>query len=167
MFHVKQLSSHYIVQEMTAQDLALIYELAVGNPQYYQYCPPFVTRESILADMNALPPGKNFEDKFYIGFYEKEKLIAVMDVILHFPNEQSAYIGFFMMAFERQGRGIGSEIVRECTVELQREGYSLIRLAYAKGNRQSEAFWRKNGFSPTGEEYANEGYTAVVLQREL
>ena len=51
-----------------------------------------------------------------------------------------------------------------CLKEL---GYTRVGLAYAKGNPQSAAFWRKNGFHPTGREVPAEGYTAVVLEREL
>ena len=46
-------------------------------------------------------------------------------------------------------------------------GYARVGLAYAKGNPQSAAFWRKNGFHPTGRDVPAEGYTAVVLEREL
>ena len=31
--------------------------------------------------MRILPPGKSIEDKYYIGFYQEGKLIAVMDLI--------------------------------------------------------------------------------------
>lgn len=42
-----------------------------------------------------------------------------------------------------------------------------MRLAYAKGNIQSENFWLKNEFLKTGEEVENDGYIAVVMQKEL
>ena len=31
-----------------------------------------------------------------MGYYDGEKLIAVMDLILTYPDEQTAFIGFFM-----------------------------------------------------------------------
>ena len=63
---------------------------------YYEFCPPFVTRESVLDDMTALPPGKTFEDKFYVGFFRENRLAAVMDVVFNYPDSHTAYIGFFM-----------------------------------------------------------------------
>ncbi len=40
-------------------------ELATGNSLYDQHRPPFVARENILADMQALPPGKTRQDKYF------------------------------------------------------------------------------------------------------
>lgn len=56
---INQISSKYTVKELTENDIDVIYELELGNPLYYQYCPPAVTRESILEDMEALPPKKH------------------------------------------------------------------------------------------------------------
>lgn len=36
-----------------------------------------------------------YADKYYIGYFEGEKLVAVMDLILNFPNKETAFIGFF------------------------------------------------------------------------
>ncbi len=35
--------------------------------------------------MTALPPGKAMEDKWFVGFYDGDCLIAVMDLILNYP----------------------------------------------------------------------------------
>ena len=42
-----------------------------------------VTVESILEDMEALPPNKGYEDKHYIGFFYEDTLAAVMNLIEH------------------------------------------------------------------------------------
>ncbi len=167
MMDVKRLSSVFSVKELGEADVERIYALSLGNPMFYRYCPPAVTRQSIRRDLNALPPRTTPEDKFYVGYFAGEKLVAVMDLILHYPNVDTAFIGLFMMAREFQGRGLGSEIIRECFACLRGLGFSAVRLCFAKGNPQSEAFWRKNGLERTGLEVPNETYTAVVMQREL
>lgn len=165
--NIKELSSKYTVREMTVDDIDDIYELSVENPMYYQYCPPFVTKESVRQDMKALPPGRTYDDKYYIGFWEEEKLVAVMDLIFNYPDTDTAFIGLFMMSRAEQGKGIGSCIVGECARCLRCQGYQFIRLGYVKGNPQSEGFWRKNGFVPTGIETDNGSYTVVVMQKSL
>lgn len=165
--NIADLSLQYNVRKLTADDVDSIYELSVENPMFYQYCPPFVTKESILEDMKALPPRTSYEDKFYVGFFKGEKLIAVMDLIFNFPDTQTAFIGLFMMSKAEQGKGIGSGIIRECGHFIQSQGYSFIRLGFAKGNPQSEAFWKKNGFVETGVESDNGSYTVVVMQKNL
>ena len=163
--NIAELSLQYAVRKLTVEDVDCIYELSAENPMYYEYCPPFVTKESILADMKALPPGMTYKDKFYIGFFQNEKLVAVMDLILHYPDAHTAFIGLFMVSGAAQGKGIGSGIVNECFRYIGSQGYHFIRLGYVKGNLQSESFWKKNGFEETGTECDNGSYTIVVMQR--
>ena len=164
---VKDLSSTYHVRRLTAQDMDAIYELSIGNPLFYEYCPPYVTREGIAEDMRALPPGRHDRDKFYVGYFSGDELIAIMDLIFSYPAKSTAWIGLFMMDQRHQNRGIGSRIVEECAIHLKHLGFKFLQLAVAKGNPQSEAFWQKNGFYKTGREVPKEGYTAVVMQRTL
>ncbi len=164
---ISAISPEYTSRLLTAADVEAIYRLSVGNPMFYMYCPPLVTRESILRDMSALPPETTQEQKYYFGFFDGESLAAVMDLILGFPNDSTAFIGLFMMDKLRQGRGEGSKIIRECLRFISGLGYGLVRLAFAKGNPQSEAFWRKNGFEPTGIESDEGNYTAVIMERKL
>ena len=166
-FQIEHLSKQYEVRKLTDSDVAAVYALCKENPLYYQYCPPFVTEDSIRADMAALPPRKTVEDKYYLGFYEGDRLIAVMDLILGFPKEETAFVGFFMMNKEVQGKGIGTALMQEVYAYLKQCGFNFVRLGFAKGNPQSEHFWLKNGFAPTGVEAQNEGYTVVVLHKEL
>ena len=156
-----------MVRKLNDTDIDKIYEMMQGNPQYFQYCPPMATAQSIADDMNALPPRTTYADKYYIGYFEGEKLVAVMDLILNFPNKETAFIGFFMMNTAYQGKGVGTEIFEECCKKLAEENYHFIRLGFAKGNPQSEAFWIKNGFSRTGVEDVQERYTVVAMERQI
>ena len=110
-FQAEKLSKQYTVRKLANSDVAAVYALCRENPQYYLYCPPFVTEDSIRADMAALPPRKTMEDKYYLGFYEGDRLIAVMDLILGFPKEETAFVGFFMVNKEVQGKGVGTALM--------------------------------------------------------
>lgn len=164
---LSELSRCYQVRELGEEDVEDVLALSQGNPLFYQYCPPPVTRESILADMQALPPGTAREDKYYVGFFRQGKLTALMDLILHYPDEKRAFIGLFMVDQSCQGKGTGSRIMEEAAGFLKSQGFEAIRLAFAKGNPQSRGFWRKNGFVETGEESGRAGYVAVVMERRL
>ncbi len=164
---ISAISPEYTSRLLTADDVEAIYRLSVGNPMFYKYCPPLVTRESILSDMSVLPPRTTREQKYYFGFFDGESLAAVMDLILGFPNDSTAFIGLFMMDKSRQGRGEGSKIIRDCLRFISGLGYSSVRLAFAKGNPQSEAFWRKNGFALTGVESDEGNYIAVIMERKI
>ena len=143
---ITSLSKKYVVRRLDPEDVDIIYDMSCGNHIFYQYHPPFVTKQSILDDMEALPPGKSEEDKFYVGFFEGETLVAIMDLILGYPSDEIVYIGLFMMDVKFQGKGIGSDIICETVVCLREMGYREIRLGVDKGNPQSNSFWTKNGF---------------------
>ena len=104
--------------------------------------------ESILEDLSALPPGKQAADKFYLGFFMGDRLAAVMDLILDYPERGIAFLGFFMMEPSLQGCGAGSAIIQECLAYLASMGFRKARLAIDRGNPQSREFWTKNGFAP-------------------
>lgn len=157
----------FSVKRLTEQDVSQIYELFMGNPLYFLHCPPSPSDESIRQDMRALPPGKTYEDKHYIGLFAGDCLVAVLDLITSYPKETTLFIGFFMLRSEEQGKGLGTEIVSELCNFVRKRGFTHIRLGYVKGNPQSKAFWEKNHFVPTGIETQSENYTIVILERDL
>lgn len=143
---IRKLSGKYSVRKLGDSDIQDIFNLCCKNKLFYEYCPPFVTEETIKKDMSALPPNTRMEDKFYVGFYADEKLIAVMDLICGYPEKDIAFIGFFMMNKDMQNRGIGSEMISGVCDCLKKEGFVSVRLVWVKENPQAEHFWRKNGF---------------------
>lgn len=149
------------MRRLGERDVDAILALCEGNRLFYQYHPPMATRESILADMTALPPGKGMEDKAYVGFFEGKKLVAVLDWISGYPAKETAWIGLFMVSVEKQGKGVGSGIIRDMAASLKAVGYREIQLGVDKGNPQSLAFWTKNGFEVLRED----GY--IVMGREI
>lgn len=165
--NIQNLSTKYMVRKLNNADIEKVYEVMQGNPLFFQHCPPMATTQSIADDMRALPPRTTEDDKYYVGYFDNEKMVAVMDLIFNFPNQETAFIGFFMMHKDYQGKGIGTEIVADCCKVLEEEGYQYMRLGFAKGNPQSESFWIKNGFARTGEETVLERYTVVVMEKQL
>lgn len=87
-------SQRYAARPLTEADVDAILALCAENEQFYRYHPPLATKESILEDLTALPPGKNAADKHYLGFFDGEGLTAVLDLIERYPQEDGAYIGF-------------------------------------------------------------------------
>ena len=165
-----KLSGAYTVRQLFRDDIPSVFALCEKNPQFYEHCPPFVTPESIKADLKAMPQRKagQEQDKYYLGYFDvHQRLVAVMDFIDHYPDVQSGFIGFFMMERSVQGHGIGSRIITELCTYLHSLGYEYIRLGYVDGNKQSESFWKKNQFTDTGLRNHTQDYTVVVMNRML
>ena len=114
--------------------------------------PPYVTRKSIESDMMTLPGNIDIKDKYYVGYFKNEKLIAVLDLIDGYPKKDIVFIGFFMMDINVQKHGIGSAIVNELIEYLTTLEYKEVRLGWINGNLQAEYFWIQNGFCPIKED---------------
>lgn len=141
--------SKYSVRRLTGEDATIIYDLCIANTQYYKYSWNIkpLTIELIKEDLEATPPGKSSDDKYYVGFFDGEKLVAVLDLIDGYPDDNVAYIGFFMLAKEYQGNGLGSALVTELFNYFKSIGFKRVRLGIDKENPQSNHFWKKNGFT--------------------
>lgn len=164
---IENFSDKYYVRQLSGDDADEILQLCLGNPLFYQYCSPAVTKDTIREDFTNLPPGKTLSDKYYVGFYEEERLIAVMDIIDGYPDSLTAFIGFFMMCASEQKKGTGSRIISDLCRYLKTDGYRAVRLLWSKGNPQSEHFWLKNHFSRLEERQSMAGNQSVLAERIL
>lgn len=165
--NIEQLSTQYIVRALTPEDAEMIYEALKNHTIFYKYHPPMVTPASILADMKVLPPNKGYEDKHYVGYFQGDTLIAVMDLIAHYPQHGSAFLGFFAVNSNLHGHGLGTKIISDAISSLAQQGFEKIRLGIDSGNPQSRAFWCKNGFSFTGEKQESGSSAILVMERAL
>lgn len=166
MIDPSRLSSRYEVRVLREADAEHILRLCEGNTQYYAYCAARPTREQVLQDLQITPPGVDLSDKYYLGFYQGETLIAVLDLIDGYPKPEIAFIGFFMMNKAFQGRGLGSALIGELAAALRDLGKEAIRLGIDKGNPQSTHFWKKNGFTVI-REVERPGGTVLLAERKL
>lgn len=164
---LEKISNKYNVRRLDSSDVNTVLELCSKNTLYYQYCPPLITKEGVIQDMEVLPPGKTKSDKYYFGYFENDVLIAVLDLITGYPNESTAYIGLFMLDIKVQGQGIGTKIIEELCEYLKNTGFQRVELAWVKGNLQSEKFWIKNNFNDIGERSSNAAEHVIVAEREL
>ena len=158
---IQAFSKKYRVVRLRRENIPAVLRLCEGNPQYYRFCPPPVSGQSICRDMEALPPGIACSGKYYVGFYQEDALIAVMDVIDGYPQEGTVYIGFFMLESGRQRQGEATAIITDCCAYWRAAGRRSVRLGYARGNLQAEAFWARNQFRRLGSERPADGYTGL------
>lgn len=163
MLNISKFSRNYSVRYMNDSDADDILGFCLQNTQYYEYCEKKPSRELILNDLHLTPPGTPAESKHYVGFFDRESLAAVMDLVEGYPDDESAFIGFFMMDKSRQGRQIGTGIIQEVCNYLKQTGIRRILLGIDKGNPQSTHFWKKNGFRVIKEVERQEG---IILLAE-
>lgn len=161
-----QFSTQYQVQQLTEADLEQVLALYQTNPLYFEHFPPLPSLESLANDLVDCPPGKELSDKFFLGFWDKNDLIAVLDLIAGYPTADTAYLGLFMVDANRSGQGLGSRIMAELLSQLT-PNFKKVRLGYVETNPQSSRFWTKVGFYPTGEVKELAGKTIVLAEYAL
>ncbi len=160
------LSRTYEVRFMNEGDADDIVAMFETNPLFLRYSEGNGSREEILEDMKVTPEGIAPSDKYYIGFFEKDHQTAVMDLIDGYPEEDIAFIGFFMVDGSDQGQGRGTAIIHETAEYLKRLGKKAIRLAVDRDNPQSNHFWKKNGFTILKEIKRN-GWPLLYAEKKL
>ena len=166
MFDLSKLSTQYHVRPMHDADADAILAFCLQNDQYYRYCGKQPSRELILHDLRITPPNTSADAKYYVGFYDGEILVAILDLIDGYPDSDTGFIGFFMMNRQLQGRQIGTRIIQELCLYLKETGLKRVLLGIDKDNPQSNAFWAKNGFSVIREVEQEEG-TILVAEKGL
>ncbi len=161
-------SEEYTVRELTPADVPAVLRLMQENSLYYQYCggDAVPSEAGIRRDISIVPQGKTLEDKYYVGFYRNETLAAIMDLIDGYPEDDIAFVGFFMMEAALQGNGEGTKIISRLCAELKNLGFRRVRLGIDKGNPQSTHFWKKNGFQVIREVLQETG-TILLAERSL
>lgn len=166
MIDISMLSNQYRVRRLDDADADGILAFCQKNTLYYQYCGAETSKEQVLNDLHITPPGVDIADKYYVGFFKGEEMVAVLDLIDGYPEPNNGYIGFFIMNAALQGKQIGSAIIQDVCAYLKQLGKTEIRLGIAKDNPQANHFWKKNGFIVI-EEVDCEGWTVLVAEKKL
>ncbi|HEM3588175.1 TPA: GNAT family N-acetyltransferase [Streptococcus suis] len=163
---ISQFSNRYQVRKLVDADLEQVLALYQTNPLYFEHFPPLPSLESLANDLVDCPPGKELSDKYFLGFWDKERLVAILDLIDGYPTAEIAYIGLFMVDARLAGQGLGSKIIAKLLTQLASH-FKKVRLGYVESNPQSSHFWSKVGFCPTGEVKEIAGKTIVIVEHAL
>lgn len=160
------LSHTYKVRPLGPADVDRILDLYRSNPLYFEHCPPQPDEVGVLSDLTTVPPAKSVTDKAFLGFFQGQDLLAVLDLVKNYPEEAVIFIGLFMVDKSYQGRGIAGCLMTEI-LEALGKTYKKVRLGFVQTNLQARAFWQKLGFTPTGEVKQTDDYDIVLAEKSL
>lgn len=155
----------FTVKPLDETNIDHIYSLCLSNPFYYECLHQTCTKEMIIEDLHALPPGKALKDKYFLGYFKENQLIAVMDSIEGYPTKEDMYIGFFMVDSKYQKKGIGQTIIQEFIDSCQ--DYNSIQLAWLIDNKKVASFWKKLGFKEIKRTFSIDHKEVISAKLEL
>jgi GNAT superfamily N-acetyltransferase len=119
----------------------------------------------------AVPPGYTLDDLFPLGFFAGAEAIGVGCVLRLWNAPNKAIIGLLVFAPAWRGSGRGRVAVERIEA-LARSwaGIDRLRVAVVANNGGALAFWRKVGFTETGEikpKYAAYVDDIVILEKPI
>lgn len=144
--NIGALGTSYHVSYITQEDIADVYALCKSNQHYYKYTNNAPTVESLTEIITRIPDGATKNNKYFVGFYDHDQLIAVLDLITGYPEENDAFIGWFMVDGHLQRQGIGSQIFADVRAAMTAQGYDYLSLSCEADNKEAIEFWKSQGF---------------------
>lgn len=141
------LSQEYYSRILDTKDAAKILKLMKSNPQFFDDVKSEPSLRLIQADLVRTPSFAGLNQKFYVGFFKNEELIAIADILLDYPEKQTVWIELIMVDGYEQNNGVGSSILKDIEAELARAGFAHIELGVRLRNYQGQQFVKKNGYS--------------------
>ena len=102
--------------------------------------------------ISRVPDGAGPNNKHFVGFYDRNRLVSVMELITGYPESDDAFIGWFMVDGHLQRQGIGSQIFADVRAAMTGQGYDYLSLSCEKENAEAIAFWKAQGFQATDED---------------
>ena len=166
---IKAFSSEYDVRLIRESDISSVYRLCKSNKRYYRYLGRVPTKESlteVISNVPEIPEGSDLE-KLFLGFYKDDSLIAISDLIIGYPDNNCAFIGWFVVDGELQGQGIGSQIFADIRANLKTIGINKVALGCVKENEVAVKFWEGLEFVATGEEKQVGKHTVLTYERGI
>ncbi|KRL62650.1 GNAT family N-acetyltransferase [Lactobacillus psittaci] len=153
---------------LSERDLSLIYKLCQTQPQYFKQMGQTLSYQHLKHQLTALPDsGLSQDSKQFWGFWKGKELIAFCELILKFPEEDSAIIGWFMVKKSATGHGLGGELIQSIKKHLVNFKIKEIILSRSDKNYSGKSFWMAQGFEPTGEVEKYPEVTMITMSCKL
>ncbi len=167
-FDIGMLSSEFAVRRITEAEISEVYRLCRENRRYYRNLKTKPTLRGLTEVISEVPEGTAPEAKHFVGFYDGEgRLTAILDLITGYPEDDDAFIGWFMVDANMQGRGIGSQIFADVRAAMSGQGFDFLSVGVSKENSDAIDFWQKQGFAFSGKELEWNGRNVILMERSI
>ncbi|EGW41896.1 GNAT family N-acetyltransferase [Desulfosporosinus sp. OT] len=116
----------------------------------------------------ASPDGIEDKDKVILGVCNvQEQMVGVFHLIKGYPNPKTLTLGLMLLEPNSRGKGIGKkayDVLEEWVVS---QRFNKIRLGVLFGNEKGLIFWKKMGFTETGEVKQYLSKKVFVLEKHI
>ena len=160
--------SNYKIVRIDENMLDDVLSLCKKNIVYYEkYLQEPATLEDVKSIITELPPNTDKKQKYALGIYENSELIAILDIVLGYPEKQTAFIGLFMVDTQKQNKGVGTLIISNVLQAFKNLNFQKCSLGVITKNQPAIKFWQKHKFNLTAKISTHEKYDIVFMERNL
>jgi len=164
--------SGYDIIPITRQGCEQVMEVFESNQDFFLLTEGKpATLSGCQANVDAIPPGFDIQNKLYIGFWTNNRCIAVLDILIGYPSPDCIYIGLFLIHGEMQGTGLGRKIIEALIAASKNAGLNSAKLAVVENNKKAIAFWKRLGFEEMGKSsatmYGGVGVNVVTMGLDM
>lgn len=142
---------NFSIRLLENSDIPLVQKFFENNSDFFLIVgekPKFNEAERIFA---LLPKNKTLDSKFLIGLFEGEKLIAFVDMIQDYPENNQWSIGYYIIDIDYRNKGIGFELFKGIENILLSLGAKSVQIVIQEQNNRGLKFWEKVGFQKKSE----------------
>ena len=150
--NIETFSSSFKTKKITEADIADVYNLHRSNVKYYRQNNEKPSKKRLTEVISEIPEGASISQKYFVGFYEKDDLVAILDLIVGYPNSDDAFIGWFMVKEELHRKGVGSQIIADVRAALKAQGINHISLKCNASSTEAIDFWKNQNFLITNQD---------------
>lgn len=137
----------YIIRNLHLEDKDIIQNLCEECLDYYNIVSGEAPKEDSWKEiLEDLPPGKTYEEKYALGVFRDECLIAVVDLVKDYPEKGEWIIGLLLIHPNERRKGLGEKINNLISEIVKDNGGVKLRIGVVEDNCKALNFWRSIGY---------------------
>jgi GNAT superfamily N-acetyltransferase len=143
------------LRDIEPDEVAVLQGLIESDPDYTERVtghPPGPSDAQSLLLMR--PPDVSEEDKRVLGAWLNGSLVAVVDLVRGFPDDDTVHIGLLQVHGEQRRQGLGKQVHDLAVQDVRRwapRATSLRAAIVATNATYAEPFWRSLKYEPSGD----------------
>ncbi|MFC6163576.1 GNAT family N-acetyltransferase [Lactiplantibacillus dongliensis] len=162
---------NFKIRLLTAADQQALFDLERSNPGYRESLGAGeLTLAEIQSDLTAHPEQVSADQKQVFGFYLATHLVAVLDILNQYPEQDFIFIGLLMVGAPYQRRSVGKVIATGLMQAALKSGIHCLQLTRVTADTGVAAFWHQLDFEDGDQLFLplkNNGRLAVTTMTRL
>ena len=156
--------SDFVVEQITTDNFEKYEEIFYCNKEYYVLTDgQAATKETIIETIEYRPNDFPKENVYNIGVSYDGKPVCALFALYGYPDEQTFYIGLFLMNEEFKKQGIGTMVIKVLFDSFSNTVIKKFCLSVQDNNISGCRFWNNLGFEVVNQNVCS-GFINLSMQ---